>query len=86
MTLKSTISFGQKEINMLWIIMWAVVLFLLGWEMLALLTKEKIIPTWSRLIWQLQTKYPEARKIVLGITLVVMLGTTVWLVLHFWYG
>lgn len=71
---------------MIWIIMWAVFIFLFGWEMLALLTKEKIIPTWSRLIWQLQAKYPKARIIVLGVTLVVMLGLTGWLVLHFYYG
>lgn len=71
---------------MIWIIMWAAFIFLFGWEMLALLTKEKIIPTWSRLIWQLQEKYPKARVGVLVITLIVMLSLTVWMVLHFYFG
>jgi hypothetical protein len=66
--------------------MWAVFIFLFGWEMLALLTKEEVIPTWSRLIWQLQENHPKARKVVLIITLVVTIGLTVWITIHFYYG
>ena len=71
---------------MIWVFVWLVVVFILSWELLALATYEEFIPTWSRIIWALQRKYPKLKWIVLALTLIVGLGTTIWVVIHFFFG
>ena len=71
---------------MIWILVWAVVIFIVGWEILALATGQKYIPTWSRLIRRLQMKYSNGRIIVAIITSLIMGSITIWMVLHFYCG
>jgi len=72
---------------MIWILISIPIIFILGWEFLALATgQEKGIPTWSRLIRQLQLRYTNGRIIVAVITLIIMESITVWMVLHFYCG
>ena len=71
---------------MLWILIAIPVIFILGWEWLALATGQKYFPTWSRLIRQLQLRYTNGRIIVAIITFILMESLTVWLIYHFYCG
>ena len=71
---------------MIWAIVWIVAIFIISWECFALATKEKYIPTWSRIIWRLQKKYPKLKWIVLFITVVGGLSTVIWMAVHFFFG
>ena len=71
---------------MIWMMIAIPVLFILFWELLALATKQRFFPTWSRLIRQLQLRYTNGRIIVAIITLIIMESITVWMVLHFYCG
>ncbi|MCK4820880.1 hypothetical protein KA005_34260 [bacterium] len=54
------------------------------WEALALLTKEKQIPTWSRLIRAIwKNDRPELKPVIFVITLTVGFIFTLWLAIHF---
>ena len=72
---------------MIWVIVFAVVLFILGWEILALLTGQERIPTWSRLIRDIWRKgRPALRPVVFIVTLTVGCIVTVWIAIHFVVG
>jgi len=53
-------------------------LVILVWEILALLTKEKYFPTWSRMIWALVRIYPKSIYVIVAI--IIVLG--VWVGIH----
>lgn len=63
-----------------------VFVFIGFWEALALLTGQKIIPTWSRLIRTLWKDKPERKPVILVITLIVGFIFTIWLSIHFITG
>lgn len=72
---------------MIYIMIAIPVIFILGWEFLALITgQEKGIPTWSRLIRRLQMQYSNGRIIVAAITFIIMESLTVWVIYHFYCG
>lgn len=56
------------------------------WEALALLTGQKIIPTWSRLVRSLWKNRPERKRVIFIITLVLGFAVTIWLAIHFITG
>ena len=69
---------------MIWVIVFAVFLFILVWEILALATGQERIPTWSRLIrgiWQ--NDRPELRPVIFIVTLTLGCIVTVWMAIHF---
>lgn len=68
---------------MIWVLVWTVFIFILGWEILALATKEKYFPTWSRIIWKIIKKWPKTKwPIIIG-TGLLGLSITTWLMIHF---
>jgi hypothetical protein len=69
-----------------WIILWMVAVMLGAYEILALGTSEKIMPSISRWIWTLQKAHPVARSWVLLITIIVFGGIAAWLAIHFYLG
>jgi hypothetical protein len=67
---------------MIWVAVWAVFIFIVGWEILALATKEKYFPTWSRLTWWTIDAHPKLKwPIILGVGLLGVSITT-WLMIH----
>ena len=68
---------------MIWVLVWAIFIFVLAWEILALATKEKYFPTWSRLTWWTIEAHPRLKLPILATTALVGLAITTWLVIHF---
>ncbi|MCK5602260.1 hypothetical protein KAR91_10335 [Candidatus Pacearchaeota archaeon] len=68
---------------MIWVLVWAVFIFVLGWEILALATKEKYFPTISRMVWKIIEKYPKTEWPILILTAFIGIAITTWLVIHF---
>ena len=69
---------------MIWVIVFAVFLFILAWEIIALGTGQKRIPTWSRLIrgiWQ--NDRPELRPVIFVVTLTIGYIIVTWMAIHF---
>lgn len=64
-----------------------IALMIIGlWEALALLTGQKIIPTWSRLVRSLWKNRPERKRVIFIVTLVLGFTFTIWLAFHFVTG
>ncbi len=70
----------------IWASVWAVFVWVVSYEILALMLREKRWPTWSRWIWVLQIKYPKFRWIVLVVTILLGYGVTTWAAIHFFFG
>jgi len=71
----------------LWpILLWAAFCFVVGWEIMALMNDEDRMPTWSRMIWILQKKYPWFRYVVSILVVLIVFGFGAWLLIHFWIG
>lgn len=68
---------------MIWYVVFGVGVFILGWEVLALLDGQKRIPTWSRLIrgiWQ--NDRPELRPVVFVVSLTIGMTIAIWVSIH----
>jgi hypothetical protein len=68
---------------MIWVLVWAVFIFFLAWEILALATKEKYFPTISRTVWMIIDKHPRLKYPILILTALIGISVTTWLVIHF---
>ena len=68
---------------MIWVLVWAIFIFFLAWEILALATKEKYFPTISRTVWKIIEKLPWTKWPILITTAVLGISITTWLVIHF---
>lgn len=70
---------------MIWLWVVAVlVIFILGWEFLALVTRQERMPTWSRLIRSIwQQGRPELRPVIFVVTLTVGFAVVIWMAIHF---
>jgi len=75
---------GLLEV-LLWI---GIILFIFFgfWEALALLTGQKIIPSWSRLVRTIWRKNPKLKSTIFVITLILGFSVTIWLAFHFITG
>lgn len=65
---------------------WAVLVFISGWEILALITREKYFPTWSRMGWITQSRWPRAKYFFLVAIVLTGIVATTWLSIHIFYG
>jgi hypothetical protein len=67
---------------MIWIVI-VFFMFILFWEGLALLDKQREIPTWSRLIRAIGSGHPEWKPAIVVITLTIGFTFTIWAAIHF---
>lgn len=68
------------------LLLWALITFVVGYEILALLRKEEDWPTWSRWVWAIQRRWPWTREAFLAITILSGVLWTGWLSIHFYFG
>ena len=68
---------------MIWIWVVAILLGVIGvWELLALVTKQKRMPTWSRLIRAIGSGRPEWKPWIVVVTLTVGFTISIWAAIH----
>jgi len=69
-----------------WVIVWFFLLFVIGFEILALMRKEEDWPTWSRMVWRIQMRWPWTRWLFLFLVIAISGTWTIWLSIHFFFG
>jgi hypothetical protein len=71
-----------KKIKWGWVVGFAIGVFILGWEMMALMDSEDSMMTWSRMIWIAQEAWPWFAYVAQLIPLIIVVFG-VWVAVHF---
>lgn len=69
-----------------WAVFWFIGLFIFGWEIMALMSGEGSMPTWSRMVWLIsEFIWPTFAYISMIIPVVIVLFG-LWVAVHFAIG